>query len=117
MQRIAEVRGVPLESLAGYRKLIAANLLDGTAREQHAAWNQRQTYIAFGNFVTCAALLGIDTCPMEGIDSAKYDEILGLTERGFATGAACPAGYRAAGDPYATHPKVRFSTEQMVEYI
>lgn len=117
LRRIAEVRGVPMESLAGYRKVIAGSLLEGLVSEQLTAWSQRQTFIALGNFVTCAALLGIDTCPMEGLVPAKYDEILGLAERGLTTGAACPAGYRAADDAYAGHPKVRFAKQDVIEHL
>ncbi|MDD5350164.1 MAG: NAD(P)H-dependent oxidoreductase [Chthoniobacteraceae bacterium] len=117
LQRIAEVRGVPVESLEGYRKVIAGTVIDGPAHDQIAAWNQRQTYLAFGSFMTCAALLGIDTCPMEGLVPSKYDEILGLPERGLMTGAACPAGYRAADDRYASLPKVRFEAREVFEYI
>ena len=50
-----------------------------------ADWAAHQIYIALGNFLTCAALLGIDTCPMEGIEPAKYDEILGLGALGLGT--------------------------------
>ena len=117
LQRIVEVRGVTLESLAGYRKLMSEKIVEGPLRDQVKEWNQRQAYIAFGNFMTCAALLGIDTCPMEGLEPSKYDEILGLSERGLATAAACPTGYRAADDPYATLPKVRCETKDLVEYI
>ena len=117
LRRIAEVRGMPMESLAGYRKVIAGTLFEGPASGQLEAWSQRQTFIALGNFMTCAAMMGIDTCPMEGLIPAKYDEILGLTERGLTTGAACPAGYRAADDPYAKHPKVRFEKKDVLEYF
>ncbi len=117
LQRIVEVRGVTLESLAGYRKLMCDKILEGPLRDQVKEWNLRQAYIAFGNFMTSAALLGIDTCPMEGLEPAKYDEILGLSARGLATAAACPTGYRAADDPYATLAKVRFATRDLVEYI
>jgi len=117
LRRIAEVRGVPMDSLDGYRKVIAGTLIDGPARDHIQAWNQRQTYLAFGSFMTCAALLGIDTCPIEGLVPAQYDEILGLAERGWMTGAACPAGYRAADDRYATLPKVRFEAKDVLEYI
>jgi hypothetical protein len=54
---------------------------------------------------------------MEGLIPDKYDEILGLTETEFKTGAACPVGYRAADDRYATLPKVRFETKDLVQYI
>jgi len=117
LRRIIEVRGGTMESLAGYRKMMAGTLIDGPERERIATWNQRQTYIAFGSFMTCAALMGIDTCPMEGLEPAKYDEILRLPERGLMTGAACPVGYRAADDRYAALPKVRFETKDLVEYI
>jgi len=36
----------------------------------------------FGTFLTTAALLGVDTTPMEGFDKDKYDEILGLHSQG-----------------------------------
>ena len=117
LRQIVEVRGVTMESLAGYRKMMSGTLIEGPEREQIAAWNQRQTYIAFGLFMTCAALMGIDTCPMEGLEPAKYDEILGLSDRGLTTGAACPTGYRASDDRYATLAKVRFETRDLVEYI
>ena len=117
LQRIVQVRGVTLESLAAYRQLMVDKILDGPLRDRVQDWNMRQAYIALGNFMTSAALLGIDTCPIEGLEPAKYDEILGLSARGLATAAACPAGYRAADDKYATLPKVRFETKDLVEYI
>lgn len=117
IQRIAEVRGVKPESLAAFRKVIAGSLIDGPEHDRIAAWSHRQTFIALGNFVTCAALLGIDTCPIEGLDPAKYDEILGLASRGLTTGAACPAGYRLAADRYASLPKVRFESKDVIEYV
>ncbi len=54
---------------------------------------------------------------MEGIDRAKYDEVLGLDGTDFATVVACPAGYRAADDKYASAPKVRFKAADVVEHI
>ncbi|MCX6934163.1 MAG: hypothetical protein NTZ29_16015 [Verrucomicrobia bacterium] len=63
------------------------------------------------------ALIGVDTCPMEGIDRAKYDEVLGLDGTDFTTVVACPVGYRAADDKYAMAPKVRFKTADVVEHI
>ena len=44
--------------------------------------------------MTAAAMLGIDTCPMEGISAAAYDRILGLEGSGYATVVACALGYR-----------------------
>ena len=67
--------------------------------------------------MACAAMLNVDTCPMEGIDPPKYDEILGLDRQGYATIVACPAGYRAADDKNAARPKVRFPAEEVLQRV
>jgi nitroreductase len=64
--------------------------------------------------MTSAAVLGIDTCPMEGIDPAQYDEILGLKDSGYTTVVACAAGYRAADDDFARRPKVRYPAAEVI---
>jgi nitroreductase len=113
LARIAEVREIALESLAGFRKMLIGNLVppkDFAINE----WATRQAYIALGSFMTAAAVLGIDTCPMEGINPAKYDEVLGLGALGYATVVACPAGYRAHDDKHAAIPKVRFKLDDVI---
>jgi nitroreductase len=111
--RIVEVRGGTTAALAGFQKLMVGAVVNAGVNE----WATRQVYIALGNFMTSAALLGIDTCPLEGIEPAKYDALLGLPARGFATVVACAAGYRAADDKYATLPKVRFPNEAVIERL
>jgi nitroreductase len=112
MARLHEVRGTPQAELDGYQKMIEGFI----ARPGFdvAGWCARQAYIALGPFMTAAALLGVDTCPMEGIDPAAYDRILGLPATGYATVVACVAGYRAADDRFATLPKVRYAHGDMV---
>jgi nitroreductase len=112
--RIAEVRGVSAESLAGYKGFMMGDLVHGPRHTIIKEWAARQAYIAMGNLLTSAAILGIDACPFEGIDPAKYDEILGLAGSGYATVAACPVGYRAADDKYASVPKVRFNAKDVI---
>ena len=114
--RTAEVRGTSLESLAGYKGFMMGDLVNGARHAVIGEWAARQVYIAFGNFMTAAALLGIDTCPIEGLEPAKYDEILGLKGTGYRTLAACPAGYRAADDKYASLAKVRYAAEDVIEH-
>jgi nitroreductase len=117
LERMAEVRGGPVEQLAGFRKVLVGSLAPPPPDFDLNEWATRQVYIALGNFMTSAAVLGIDTCPMEGIEPAKYDELLGLGERGYATAVVCVAGYRAADDKYASMPKVRFKHEDVVEHL
>lgn len=114
--RTSEVRGTPVESLAGFRKMMLGSLVPPKGFDINE-WAARQVYIALGVFMTAAAMLGVDTCPMEGILPAKYDELLGLPEQGYATCVVCAAGYRAADDKYASQPKVRFATETVVTRI
>jgi nitroreductase len=113
--RIAEVRGVTPESLAAYKGFMMGDLVNGARHAVIGEWAARQVYIALGNFMTSASILGIDTCPIEGLDPAKYDEILGLKGTGYRTLAACPAGYRSADDKYARVPKVRFEGADLID--
>ncbi|MBI1839532.1 MAG: nitroreductase family protein, partial [Verrucomicrobia bacterium] len=105
----------PVESLAGYRNMMVKDVVEGERSKASTEWASRQAYIALGNFMTCAALLGVDTCPMEGFDADRYDEILELAPQGWTTAVLCPAGYRAATDKYASLPKVRFPKSEMIE--
>ena len=117
MARTAEVRGVNVESLTGFRNVIAGSLDGARAPGRLDEWQTRQLYIALGQFMTSAALLGVDTCPMEGLDPTQYDEILGLKGTGWKAVFACPAGYRSADDKYATTPKVRFPADSVIERL
>jgi nitroreductase len=115
--RTAEVRGVPMESLATYRNLIVNDVVNGVRSFSVNQWSTRQVYIALGNFMTSAALLGVDTCPMEGLDPIEYDKILNLFETSYSTVVACAAGYRAKEDKYAELAKVRFATSEVIDYL
>ncbi|MBK9576652.1 MAG: NAD(P)H-dependent oxidoreductase [Fibrobacterota bacterium] len=105
--RTVAQRGVALESLSAYRGMMMGTLVDGPRAEKIRTWAAEQAYIVLGNLMAAAAQLGVDSCPMEGLDPAKFDEILGLKERGLATVCALPLGYRSTSDKYATLPKVR----------
>ena len=113
--RMAEVRGAAPEALAGFKKVLMGDVVHGARGQAALEWAARQAYIALGNFMTSAALVGVDTCPMEGFEPAKYDEILGLPAQGFRAVVACAAGYRAADDKYAELPKVRFPASELID--
>lgn len=115
VERIGQVRGVSPESLAGFSQKMEGHVARTDIDLDD--WAARQTYLALGTFLTSAAVLGIDACPMEGIESGRYDEILDLRERGFATVCAAAAGYRSPEDPYAKVAKVRFEHEHVIERV
>lgn len=114
--RISQVRGVPAESLAGYQKMMAGSLTRTPAADIDV-WMSRQVFIALGVFLTTAAVLGVDACPMEGFVPEKYDEILGLPAKGYASRVVATAGYRAADDAYAGLKKVRYETGEVVDRV
>jgi nitroreductase len=110
--RTAEVRGVGIESLEGFRKSVAS--VAGKSAEDGTAWAARQAYIALGVFLTTAAMIGVDACPMEGFDRAKFDEILGLPAHGVKSFALAAAGYRSPDDKYAASAKVRLPMDEVI---
>lgn len=117
MSRVAEVRQVNRDSLAGYRNMMVGSIVTGRDETARRGWASNQAYIALGNFLTSAALLGIDACPLEGIEPARYDEILGLSQQGLSTVVAAAAGYRATSDKYAGAKKVRFPKTEVLVYV
>jgi nitroreductase len=115
--RSAEVRRIPHDSLKPYAGIISGSLERARSGGVLDTWMARQVYIALGEFMTAAALLRVDTCPMEGLDPSKYDEILGLQTQGYSTLCACAAGYRSGDDKYASEPKVRFSASEVLIHV
>jgi nitroreductase len=115
--RVSAVRGLSAESLKFYRDMMLGDVVNGARGKAAHEWATRQSYIALGSLMTAAALLGVDACPMEGFVPAEYDKILNLHGSGYATVVACALGYRAAADKYATLPKVRYLTEELVRVI
>lgn len=116
ISRMAEAQGKNIEDLAPLKGMIAG-FAETMSREARHAWNARQVYIALGQLMTAAAVLGIDACPMEGISTAAYDRILGLESSGYATAVACALGYRSADDKYAAIPKARFGKDAVISMI
>ena len=117
VDREAEVRGVPLTSLDGYKNMMIENLVMNPNEKKIENWAQRQTYIAMGFLLETAALLKIDACPMEGFDPAAYDKILNLEGTGWKTVASVALGYRHAEDGFQSAKKVRFTDDQLIQRI
>ncbi|MEI9962782.1 MAG: NAD(P)H-dependent oxidoreductase [Limisphaerales bacterium] len=117
MNRVASVRKVPVDSLNAYRNGIIGDVVNGARGKVAHEWAARQAYITLGNLMTSAAMLGIDTCPMEGLSPTEYDKVLNLADSGYATVMACAVGYRADNDKYAKLAKVRFELKDLVHQI
>ncbi len=117
LHHVASVRSIPFESLAAYRGMLVGGIIKAKDDATRNEWARNQAYIALGNLLTSAALLGIDACPMEGFDRAQYDEILGLKAQGLASAVIAPLGYRSSSDQYASLAKVRLPKEKTFLHI
>lgn len=116
IEQTAKVREITLESLEKYKDSVIKDMIIGPRSQTIRWWAQRQCYIAMGSLLTTAALMQIDTLPMEGLDPDGYDRLLSLDGTGFKTVAAVACGYRAADDKYQNVRKVRFDLSDIVEY-
>ncbi len=116
MNCMAEAQGGSLEAVAPLRGMIEG-FAQAMSHEARHAWNTRQVYIALGQLMTSAALLGIDACPMEGISTAGYDQVLGLEGSGYSTVVACALGHRSADDKGAGMPKARFDRSRVIAHL
>nr|WP_299000856.1 NAD(P)H-dependent oxidoreductase [uncultured Allomuricauda sp.] len=116
LENVSNTRGVHPENLKGYGDFMKSKLLD-LSNEVKAAWTSRQTYIAAQSAMVAAAELKIDTCPMEGFEPAKYDDILGLKDKGLTSVMVLTIGYRSEEDDTQNYPKVRKNNEELFTHI
>ncbi|WP_050180253.1 NAD(P)H-dependent oxidoreductase [Domibacillus robiginosus] len=80
-------------------------------------WAGKQTYIALANMMTTAALIGVDSCPIEGFHFEKVQKLLeeeNLLEDGhLAVSVMAAFGYRQK-EP---RPKTRKEMNDIVQWI
>lgn len=113
--RTVDVQNVDPASLGGLRAMAEGGIKSRDDRELDA-WIRSQVYIPLGLMVEAAALLGVDTCPMEGFKSDEVDRLLNLPARRLASTVMLALGYRGE-DPAAKRAKVRRPFEEVVEFI
>ncbi len=113
---VAETRGIDRVHLAGYEQMVLGHISSQT-EEQRLVSSHKQAYIALGVLVSAAAEMGIDAGPMEGFSAAKFDEILGLKEKGLTASVIAAVGFRAEDDEYSKMVKVRRSKEELFIHV
>lgn len=94
-KRKFERREMPEDKLNFYLGLYAGHLQNTLSTDENVySWTSKQTYIALGNMMTAAAIKGIDSCPIEGFEKEKVEEILDLDTTKYQLSVVCPFGYR-----------------------
>ncbi len=115
-RHITKVRETPIENLTPFRKSIDSylNIQDENSILE---WNERQSYIVLGNLIFAAALEHVDTCPMEGFNQEKIDEILGINPASQKVSVTLALGYRSGDDIFQNMKKVRKPDEKLFKFI
>ena len=107
-------REMPQEKLDFYLNLYSSHLENTLNSDENIyAWTSKQSYIALGNMMTAAAIKCIDSCPIEGFEKEKVEEVLGLDLTKYQLSCVLPFGYRINSQS----TQLREKLENVVEYI
>jgi nitroreductase len=102
------------EQIDGYIKLYANHLSKTLSTNENIyAWTARQSYLAGANMMTAGAYIGIDSCPIEGFEKERVEEILELDTNQYQVAMFLPFGYRL--NEQSTQLRLNF--DEVVEFI
>ena len=116
IDRISKIRKIDTDKLEGFKSMLKNSVTQKFENGTLDSWIKAQAYIPLGIMIETASLLDIDTCPMEGFQSEKVDEILQLKNKSLKSIAILAIGYRG-DDPASNYQKVRRDFEEVVEFI
>ena len=111
-----KMTGRTVAEYEAYSNHIKKSFTEKTALQKRL-WAQQQTFIAFGQFLTSAAILKIDCCPIGGFEANGYDEVLQLAEQGLTATIVSPIGVRHPEDKHAYQPKIRRDYHDLVREL
>lgn len=115
-RHISDVRGVPRESLEGFKKSIQGHR-EKVGPENLIHWSEKQGYIVLGHLLMAAALEEVDSSPMEGFNSDLLAEVLDIDLSIERPAVTLALGYRAEDDVFSTYKKVRKLNEKLLTYL
>jgi len=107
-------RDMPQENLDFYMDIYAQHLDQTLSSDENIYhWTSKQSYIALANMMTAAAFIGVDSCPIEGFEKEKVEEILELDTTKWQVSVLVPFGYRV--NEQSTQLRLPFN--DVVEFI
>lgn len=113
-QKRFERRPLSQEKIDAYIDLYSNHLADTLSSDEKIySWTSRQTYLAAANMMTAAAFEQIDSCPIEGFEKGKVEEILGLDTKEYQVSLVLPFGYRLNEQS----SQLRLAYDDVVEFI
>jgi nitroreductase len=108
-----EIRGTSEDIIGKFRNELK-NIYKNKTSEDIENSAIYQAYIILGNLMTVCALEQIDSCPMEGFNPGKFDEILQLKDKNLRSILLLPIGFRAEDDPMSSLKKIRKPIKDIV---
>ena len=107
-------RRLPKEKEEAYIKLYGEFMAEEIADDAKMfAWSAKQTYLAAMQMMLAAASLEIDSCPIEGFEREKVEELLGIDTKEYRVSLLLPFGYRI----YPQSEHLRRDFNEVVEFI
>ncbi|VAY86804.1 Oxygen-insensitive NAD(P)H nitroreductase / Dihydropteridine reductase [hydrothermal vent metagenome] len=107
-------RHLPVDKLNNFIELYKSHLSNVLDCDDNIyQWSARQTYIASTNMMSAAALIGIDSCPIEGFEKDNIEKVLKLDIKKYQVSLMLPFGYRINKQS----PQLRSNKENIVEFI
>lgn len=110
---VQDIRKTPDEILHPFKESLIGNF-EQKPIDDIKIWATHQAYLVLGTLLTVCAVEEIDSCPMEGFDAKRYNEILELEKFNLDAVLTLPVGYRAPDDFFAELKKVRRPIEDTV---
>ncbi len=109
-----ERRELPKEAIEKYIQVYSKHLSKTLSSDENIyCWSSKQTYIAAANMMTAAAFIGIDSCPIEGFEKERVEDILKLDTSKYQVSLILPFGYRLKPQS----KQIRLPFEEVVEFI
>ncbi len=106
-------RGLSKDMIEQYVSVYDNYMKQFSSDKEIFAWSSKQTYIAAADMMMAAAMIGIDSCPIEGFEREKVEKILNLDIKEFRLSLILPFGYRINPQP----KKKRLSFNEVVEFL
>jgi len=120
MNMMKEVKQFPQDVIEVYSKFyreFQENDFQLDSDKKLFDWASKQSYIALGNMMTSAALIGIDSCPIEGFHEDKVEQLLsenfGIDTDKYGLSYMVAFGYRK-GAP--AHEKSRRNFDDIITW-
>ncbi|MGL4889475.1 MAG: NAD(P)H-dependent oxidoreductase [Aeromonas veronii] len=111
-----EVLEIETENVIFAFKNFQENDFFENSRRRITDWSGKQAYIALSNMMTAAAMMGIDSCPIEGFDRLKVDltlrDLCGVNIDSYSSSVMLALGYRISPQ----QKKVRRDLEYIVKW-